>query len=78
LETLTNIEYASKVLLGALLRQKEMNPVDYIYQAMNLMIDPLDSESPEYEVIRTYIDNTRNVEHNYNRMEYEIANIFKV
>jgi hypothetical protein len=28
---LTNIEYASKVLLGALLRQKEMNPVDYIY-----------------------------------------------
>jgi hypothetical protein len=50
------------VLLGALLRQKEMNPVDYIYQAMNLMIDPLDVESPEYEVIRTYIDNTRNVE----------------
>jgi hypothetical protein len=55
-----------------------MNPVDYIYQAMNLMIEPLDSESPEYEVIRTYIDNTRNVEQNYNRMEYEIANIFKV
>jgi len=68
------------VLLGALLRQKEMNPVDYIYQAMNLMIDPLDVESPEYEVIRTYIDNTRNVEQNhYNRMDnFEIANIFKV
>jgi len=57
-----------------------MNPVDYIYQAMNLMIDPLDVESPEYEVIRTYIDNTRNVEQNhYNRMDnFEIANIFKV
>ena len=56
-----------------------MNPVDYIYQAMNLMIDPLDVETPEYEVIRTYIDNTRNVERAYNHMgDFEIANIFKV
>lgn len=61
---MTNIEYASKVLLGALLRQKEMNPIDYVYHAMNLMIDPLETESPEYEVIRTYIDNTRNVDMN--------------
>jgi Poly(ADP-ribose) polymerase catalytic domain/Poly(ADP-ribose) polymerase, regulatory domain len=78
LESLTNIEFASKVLLGALLRQKEMNPIDYVYHAMNIMIEALDKESPEYEVIRTYIDNTRNVEYNYNRDQYEIANIFKV
>jgi hypothetical protein len=62
LEQLTNIEFASKILLGALLRQKEMNPIDYVYNAMNLQIESLDTESPEYEVIRTYIDNTRNVE----------------
>lgn len=31
---------------------------------MNLMIEALDVESPEYEVIRTYIDNTRNVDNN--------------
>jgi cation transport regulator ChaC len=78
LEQLTNIEFASKILLGALLRQKEMNPIDYVYNAMNLQIESLDTESPEYEVIRTYIDNTRNVEHQYNRDVYEIANIFKV
>lgn len=59
LETLNNIEYASKIMLGALFRQQEMNPIDYVYHAMNLMIDPLEVESPEYEVIRTYIDNTR-------------------
>lgn len=45
---------------------------------MNLQIESLDTESPEYEVIRTYIDNTRNVEQQYNRDVYEIANIFKV
>lgn len=78
LEQLTNIEFASKILLGALLRQKEMNPIDYVYNAMNLQIEALDLESPEYEVIRTYIDNTRNVEYQANRDLYEIANIFKV
>ncbi len=78
---MNNIEYASKVLLGALLRQKEMNPIDYVYHAMNLMIDPLEVDSPEYEVIRTYIENTRNVDgvNMYNRGDqWDIANIFKV
>lgn len=87
LENLNNIEYASKVLLGALLRQKEMNPIDYVYHAMNLLIDPLEIESPEYEVIRTYIDNTRNDQgqqnlwggfHNNINNQWEIANIFKI
>ena len=61
LDSLTNIEFASKVLLGALLRQKEMNPIDYVYQALNLNIEALNKEGPEYEVIRNYSDNTRNV-----------------
>jgi poly [ADP-ribose] polymerase len=46
---------------------------------MNLMIEALEVESSEYEVIRTYIDNTRNVDNNNKeRDHYEIANIFKV
>jgi hypothetical protein len=36
LDGLSNIEYATKVLLGALFRQKEINPVDYVYHALNL------------------------------------------
>ena len=44
------------------MRKKEMNPVDYRYHGMNLIIDPLDFDSPEYEVKRTYINNTRNVD----------------
>lgn len=31
LDGLSNIEHATKVLLGALLKQKEINPVDYVY-----------------------------------------------
>lgn len=58
LENLVNIEYASKVLLGALLKEKEMNPIDYVYQALNLLIEPLDKEGGEYEIINTYINNT--------------------
>ena len=45
------------------------------------MIEPLDTEGPEYEVIRKYIDNTRNVDHNnYGQREdqFEIAHIFKI
>lgn len=38
-----------------------MNPVDYVYHALNLKIDTLEEKSAEYEVIRKYIDNTRNV-----------------
>jgi hypothetical protein len=80
LENLTNIEFASKILLGALYRQKEVNPIDYVHNALNLLIDPLDNEGPEFEVIRTYIDNTRNQIGNfYNHLkDYEVANIFKI
>jgi hypothetical protein len=46
---------------------------------MNLLIDPLEVESPEYEVIKTYIDNTTNVDNNvYQRDQWKISNIFKI
>jgi hypothetical protein len=53
-----------------------MNPVDYVYDALNLMIEPLDINSPEFEVVNTYITNTRNVD--CNDQTHEIANIFKI
>ena len=65
LESLTNIEYASKVLLGALYKQKEMNPIDYVAHALNLQIESLDQEGPEFDVLKTYIDNTKEDANNY-------------
>ena len=68
------------MLLAALYKQEEMNPIDYVYNALNLLIEPLDNESGEYEVIRKYIDNTKVDANNFYRTEdgYEIANIFKL
>lgn len=47
------------MLLGALYKQNEMNPVDYVHNALNLLIEPLDKEGAEFEVINTYIKNTK-------------------
>ncbi len=74
LEGLTSIEFASKVLLGALYKQKEINPVDYVFDALNLDIEAMDKDSNEFEVINKYISNTR--ENNYGALE--ISNIFKL
>jgi hypothetical protein len=46
------------MLLGAVFKHKEMNPVDYIYHALNIIIESVDDHSPEYDVINTYITNT--------------------
>lgn len=58
LEQLSNIEHASKVLLGALYRQSKMHPVDYIHHSLNLIMEFIDPTSPEHEVVETYIKNT--------------------
>jgi len=59
LESLDSIEQTSKILLGALVRQQEMNPIDYVHHAINSIIEPLDKSTPEYELIKKYVDNTR-------------------
>ena len=58
LEHLSNIEHASKVLLGALYRQAEVHPVDYIHHALNVRVEFVHPESPEHEVVETYVRNT--------------------
>ena len=59
-----------------------MNPVDYVYNALNLQIQPLRKEEPEFDVIRTYIDNTKEDNNNYGYRgfmdTYDIHNIFKI
>ena len=58
LDNLTNIEFASKMILGALSQQTEMNPLDYIYHALNLLIEPLEHEGAEFALLQEYIHNT--------------------
>ena len=61
LEQISNIEKASKILLGALHKQQEKNPIDYIHEALNVKLDHLAEKDPEYEAIEKYVKNTANI-----------------
>lgn len=58
LSCLLDIERASKMLLGALYRQKEMNPIDYLHKGLNMEFEHLSASSDEYLAILQYIKNT--------------------
>jgi len=75
LEQLREIEAASKILLGALYRQSEVHPVDYIYQALNIDIEHLPSSTAEYEAIAKYIKSTQDSNINYDTHKVKL---FKV
>lgn len=75
LHNLTNIEYASKVLLGALQRQLSINPVDYLHSVLNLKLEYLETKSPEYEVIAKYVDQTDDGSINYDTHQLKIFKI---
>ncbi len=44
LTALSEIEIASKILLGAHSKLQTMNPLDYCYKALNILLEPLDKE----------------------------------
>lgn len=52
---LMELECASKILLGAQARLKELNPLDYVYQAIGCGISLLDEESAEAQYVLKYI-----------------------
>ena len=58
LDTLTNIEFSSRLLLGALYRQYQYNPVNYIYESMGVRIRAMSRGDPECDLIRDYAQNT--------------------
>jgi ankyrin repeat protein/predicted DNA-binding WGR domain protein len=52
---LKNMELASKLILAALNVQLKINPYDYIFSCLHTNLTPLARESPEFEMIHTYI-----------------------
>jgi len=58
MDSLVNVELTSRMLLGALHRQYEMHPMQYIYNSMNVKISPLADGDPECDLIRAYCLNT--------------------
>ena len=59
LDQLNELRYTSKILLAAELNNSHMNPVDYVFKALNLKFSSLDKKSHEFEALLNQIDKTR-------------------
>lgn len=70
LESLRNVEIASKIVLGALHRQDTLNPYDYCYMSLKTEIVPLNAEDAESKLVRLYAENGGN--------SRKIVNLFRV
>lgn len=72
LYNLTELALASKILLGAQYRTKEINPLDYVYKSLGCHIELLDPTSDECQLILEYIHNSRGCQ------SFEVDGIFRV
>ncbi|XP_073244839.1 poly [ADP-ribose] polymerase tankyrase-like isoform X3 [Porites lutea] len=72
LYNLTELADASKILLGAQYRNKEVNPLDYVYKSLGCHVELLDPNSEECQLILEYIHNSRG------RQRIEVEAVFRV
>ena len=75
LTSLIDIEKACKILLGALYRQDEMHPSDYVFKALNVDLQFLDPKGPEHGAIFNYIQAGNQGSVNFRTHK---VNIFKI
>ena len=71
LDNLNYVENAVKILLAALYRQYEINPLHYVLDAINIKVQVLPKETNEYGMLNKYICNSK-------QANLTIMNIFKV
>ncbi|RUP47991.1 poly polymerase catalytic domain-containing protein [Jimgerdemannia flammicorona] len=73
MQRIDNIRYlnsGANMLLGAELRGKEINPLDYCYRAFQCRMDEVEPETEEYKVVSRYMDTTAK------NNDYEIIHLF--
>lgn len=58
MDSLTNIEFSSRLLLGALYRQMKVPPQDYVFDSLQTQIRKMEKGDPEFELIHQFITNT--------------------
>jgi len=58
LKNLGDYEIASKILLGAQFRIKELNPLDYVYQSLRIDVEELGKDNNEAKIIKKYAVST--------------------
>ena len=70
IDNLTYIEKAVNILLGANNKINEINPLDYIYYSLQTYFNLIQKDTPEFNTIEKYINNTSGSD--------KIINIFSV
>ena len=68
LDQLVYVEKTVKIILGALHRQMEINPLDYCFYSLNCKIDKLQYDNPEYKYLKNYVQmsyQVQNFENNF-------------
>ena len=70
IDNLTYVEKAVNILLGANNKLNEINPLDYIYYSLQTYFDLIEKQTPEYNTLEKYINNTSKND--------KIINIFRV
>ena len=60
IDNLMYVEKAVNILLGANKQIQKINPLDYIYYSLQTYFEVLEKESPEFETIEKYINNSSN------------------
>ena len=58
IQLLRDLTATKQLLMGARYRQKDMNPIDYAYNALRVGIKPLEIGSAERKCLLRYVDNT--------------------
>jgi poly [ADP-ribose] polymerase len=70
IDNLNYVEKAVNILLGANNKIQTINPLDYIYYSLQTYFESIEKESPEFETLEKYINNTSGQD--------KIINIFRV
>lgn len=58
-DSLMDYEVALKTIIGSMHRIKEINPLEYCYNSLNIKMMPLTKDSPEFKIIRQYVQSGR-------------------
>ena len=78
MDQLVNVEFSSRVLLGALHRQYEMHPIEYIYNSLGVKITPMREGDPECDLVRAYCLNTANSPEYPAQQTFKRLRVYKV
>jgi len=72
LDNLLDISVGRKILMAASARKKEINPLEYCFEALEVKLDHLSETDEEYKAIEQYMHNTSGGD------KYKLVNLYRL